>query len=155
MLPRAWVDGIVKNYTKLVGKGRHVSNEEIAAVSLLIAGIGVYIFGIIGGGYLMRIIFFILNYLNEFENFEFIPEIEVTNSWKIDSSLHELGLIFLLFAIPIMVIYRIIIYTFYWNTRRILSSISTSSLATSISSHSLNSFSSSFTSSSLSEAKEL
>ena len=96
LLPSFWIEFIIQNYTKIIGKGRHISNEEIAVVSLLIGGIFIYVFGIFISGSILKMIYFIYCYYQ--------------NCYENENSIHELGLIFLLFIFPLVTLFRLIKY---------------------------------------------
>lgn len=117
ILPSSWVDSIALEYTKLAGKKRHISDEEVAAATLFLAGLGIYIFGILIGGYFIRIILYLLYHFDLYDNelhtlsniFVVFRDTNYTTfSWKPDGALHELGLLFTTIVIPIMIVFRII-----------------------------------------------
>merc|ERR1712232_464181 len=104
-------------YTRIAGKDRHISDEEVAAATLFLAGIGTYIFGILLGGYFLRSALVLLyhfdwyggDYFSIHDLFGFYRNTDYAHfEWKPDGALHELGLLFTTFAIPTLIILKII-----------------------------------------------
>ena len=118
LLPTFWVDSIAGKYSQLAGRSRHVSDEEVAAVSLLLAGIGTYFFVLISG-YFTRIILALLFYfgwsmdgLSSFLDFLqiFAEDDYFRFSLFPDSTVHELGLLIFTFFVPITISFRLTAY---------------------------------------------
>mmetsp|Transcript_50938 Transcript_50938/g.77401 ORF Transcript_50938/g.77401 Transcript_50938/m.77401 type:complete len:203 (-) Transcript_50938:56-664(-) len=110
-------------YTRIAGKKRHISDEEVATATLFLAGIGIYLFGILGGGYLTRVVLYIMYHFDWYDSelhslshvFVVFRDTNYTSlTWKPDGALHELGLLFTVVVIPILFLLRVIRFVLRW-----------------------------------------